>query len=91
MPVGAQAFQFAVEVDADTATHADDHRLAVQGVEALLEVPDNVLGDQLQPPLRADEGLQLCPLGLDLLLALYFLALGQFLELRVNKRTFIFV
>ena len=29
MPVGAQAYQFAVEVNADAPAHADYHRLAV--------------------------------------------------------------
>ena len=69
MPVGAQAYQFAVEVNADAATHADDHSLAVEGFKALLKVLDDVLGDQLQPLLCADKGLQLRPFGLDLLLA----------------------
>jgi hypothetical protein len=38
------------------------HRLAVHGFEALLEVIDNVLGDQLQALLSADKSLQAVPI-----------------------------
>ena len=83
-PVGAQPRELAVELDADAAAHADDHGLAVEGFETLLEVGDDVLGDQLQPFLRADDRLQLRPLSLEFLLALDLLALGGLLELRVD-------
>ncbi len=38
MPLGTQASQFPVEVDADAAAHADDHRLAVDSFEPPVEV-----------------------------------------------------
>ena len=85
-PVGTQPRELAVEVDADPAAHADDHGLAVEGFEALLEVSDDVLGDLPDALLCADDRLQLRPLRLQLLLALDFLALGGLFELRVDLR-----
>ena len=85
MPIGAQAHQLPIEVDADAAAHADHHRLAVHGFQALLEVGNDVLSNQLQPLLRPHQGFQLGPFGLQSLLALYLLALGGFLELRVDS------
>jgi hypothetical protein len=87
-PVGMEPDQLAVELDADAPAHADDHGLAVHGLEALLEVLDDVLGHDSQTPLRADDGFELGPLGLELLLALDLLALGGLLELRVDLRAF---
>ena len=86
VPVGTQAHQFAVKVDADAAAHADDHGLADHDLPPLLEVGDDVLSDLLDALLRADDGLQLRPPGLELLLALYLLALGGLLEVRINAR-----
>ena len=86
VPVGTQAHQLPVEVDADAPAHADDHRLAIKGFEALFEVGHDVLGDLLHPLLRADDRLELRPLGLELLPALHLFALGGFLELRVYVR-----
>ena len=86
VPVGAQAHQLAVEVDADAPAHAHHHRLAVQRVQPLLEVGHDVLGDLLDALLRADDGLQLRPPGLELLLALDLLALGGFLEVGIDAR-----
>jgi hypothetical protein len=45
--------QRVVEVDADAAAHADNHGLALHGLESLLEVFDQVLGDELDPLLGA--------------------------------------
>ena len=50
----------------------------------VLEVLDQVAGDQLDPILGPDHRFQLRPPGLELLLALDFLALGRFLELGVD-------
>ena len=91
VPVGAQAHQLAVEVDADAPAHAHHHRLAVQRVQPLLEVGHDVLGDLLNALLRADDGLQLRPPGLELLLALDLLALGGFLEVRIDARPLVLV
>ena len=57
VPAGTQAHQFAVDVDADAAAHADDHGLAVNDLQPLLEVGDNVLGDLPDALLRADDSL----------------------------------
>ena len=84
VPVGTQAHQLAVEVDADATAHAHDHGLAVQHLQPLLEVGHDVLGDLLDALLRADDRLQLRPPGLELLLALDFLALGGLLKVRVD-------
>ena len=61
VPVGAKARQLPVEVDADASAHADDHRFAVEGIQALLEVGHDVLGNLLHPLLRANDGLQAVP------------------------------
>ena len=82
MPVRAQKNQLAVEVNADTAAHTDDHRLAVHSFQALFEVGDDVLGDELQPIPGPDEGFQLCPFGLESLLTFHLFTLGRLLELR---------
>ena len=47
---------------------------------------DDVPGDELQALLGADDGLELRPLGLELLLAIDLLAFGGFLEVRVDLR-----
>ena len=86
LPVGAQPHELAVEVDADAAAHAHHHRLALDGVEALLVVLDDVLGDEADALLGADDGLELRPARLELLLTLDFLALGGLLELLVDER-----
>ena len=70
MPVRAKPHQFAIEVDADPAAHAHDHRLAIKGFKTLLEVGHDVLGDERQALFGANDGFQLCPSGLELLLAL---------------------
>ena len=85
-PVGAQAHQFLVKADADTAAHAHDHRLAFQDIQPLLEVVNDILCNLLHPLLRSDDGLQLRPFRLELLLALHLLALGDLLEINVDAR-----
>ncbi|HWQ39369.1 MAG TPA: hypothetical protein VNM24_12315 [Burkholderiales bacterium] len=78
--------QLPVQLDADAAAHADDHRLAVHRLAPLLEVLDDVACHELEPPRSADDGFELRPLGLELLLALDLLALGGLLEVRVDLR-----
>ena len=48
-----------------------------------------ILGDEADAFLRADDGLQCRPLGLELFLVLQFLAFGRLLEIRVNLRPFL--
>ena len=86
VPLGAEAHKLAVKIDAYAPAHADDHGLAVENFEALVEVVNDVLGDLPDPFLGADYGFQLGPPGLELLAALDFLALGDLLELRVDGR-----
>lgn len=50
-------------------------------LQALFKVVHNVLGDELEVLLRADNRLQLRPFGLEPLLALYLLALGHLFKL----------
>ena len=87
VPVRAQSHEFVVEVDADAAAHAHDHRLALHGLAALVEVGDDVLGDEMQPLRGAHDGFELRPPGLEPLLAFDLLALGRLLEIRVDVRT----
>jgi hypothetical protein len=86
VPVGTEAHDLVVELDADPPAHADHHGLAVQGPEALFEVAHDVLGHEAQALLRPDHRLELRPLGLELLLALDLLVLGDLLELLVDPR-----
>ena len=84
MPLRAQAPKLAIEVDANPPAHADDHRLAVHRFKALVEVGDDVPGDELQAPFGPDNRFELRPLGLELLLAVDFLTLGCLLEAGVD-------
>ena len=86
VPVGAQEHERAIEVNADAPAHADDHRLAVHGLQAGLEMRDDVARDQRQALLRPDHGLQLRPLGLELLLPRDLLAFRRLLEAGVDLR-----
>src|SRR5712692_11896375 len=88
MPIRPERDDLAVELHADAAAHADDHCLAIQAREPVLEVPHQVAGDELDTVLRADDGFELRPLTLELLLALDLLAFGDLLELGVNLRAF---
>ena len=87
VPVRAQSHEFVVEVDADAAAHAHDHRLALHGLAALVEVGDDVVGDEMQPLCGAHDGFELRPPGLKPLFAFDLLALGRLLEIRVDVRT----
>ena len=92
VPVGAQAHQLAVQVDADAPAHADNHRLAVHGLDRdSVEVHRDIIGNELQALVGADDGLELRPLGLEPLPAVDLLALGGFLEVWVDVRAFPFV
>ena len=83
-PIGAELDEFVVEVHANPAAHADDHRLAVHRFQSPLEVLDQVFRDQANPLLAADECFQLGPLGLELLLATLFFPFGDFLKLGID-------
>ena len=84
VPVRAQGDDLSIEVGADTATHADDHGLALHGRLPRLEVLDNVSGNQSNTFRRADHRLHLRPFTLESLLDRDFLTLGHLLELRVD-------
>ena len=91
VPAGPQANQFAVEVDTDAAAHADDHCLAMEDLQPLIEVVYDILGYLVDSLPRADHRFQLRPLRLELLPALHLLALGSLLELGVDVRLFVLV
>ena len=85
-PTRAEMHELAVEIDTDAAAHADDHGLAVQDLQPLLEVGDDIFGDLAEPILRPDYGFQLRPFALEFLGAFDLLALGDLFELRVDFR-----
>ena len=91
VPVWAQEYQLPVELNADAAAHADDHRLSFQSFQPQIEVGDNVLCNLLHTLLRTDHRLKLCPLGLETLPSLHLLSLGGLLELRVDVRFLVFI
>ena len=86
VPLRAELDDLVVQVDADPPAHADDHALAVDRGESLLEVVDQVLGHELDSLLGPDQRLQACPLALELLLLVQLLALGDLLEVLVELR-----
>ena len=90
MPVGAELHDLVVEVNADSAAHADDHRLAVHRFESFLKVVYEVFGDGPKPLLRADDGFHRSPLRAQPLPPLYFFAFRRFLEVRIDLRLFCF-
>ena len=61
IPGRPQRYDLPIEVHADPAAHAYDHRLAVHCGESVLEVFDQVAGDQLDPMLRSHHRFQLRP------------------------------
>ena len=91
LPLRAQPHQLPVELDADAAAHADDHRLALDHVESPLVVLDDVLGDQADALLGADDGLELRPARLEPLLLLDLLALGRLLKVRIDRGPLVLV
>ena len=84
LPSRAQGHDLAVQLHADPAAHAHDHRLAVHGREPVLEVAHQIPRQELEAPLRADQGFELRPLRLELLLALDLLSLGDLFEARID-------
>ena len=91
VPFGALAGELVVEGDADAAAHAHHHPLAYHGLGAVVEVGDDVLGDQAQSLLGSYDGFELRPSALETLLAFDLLALGRFLEIGIDVRTHGFV
>jgi hypothetical protein len=86
VPFRPQGHDLTVELDRDAPAHAHHHRLAVHRREAVLEVAYEITGDKSESILRPDDGLQLRPLALQLLLALDLFALGHLLEPWINER-----
>ena len=85
-PLRPQFGDGGVEIDRDAAAHGHHHGLAVHDFQPLLEVLDQIVGDQLDAVLGADDGLQLRPFGLELLLALDLFPFGGLVEIEVEVR-----
>ena len=84
VPIRAQGDQRVVEVYADAAAHADDHAFALQGLQPLLKVGDEIGGDGGDARVGPDQGFQLRPFGLERFALLGFCALGDGLEFVVQ-------
>ena len=91
MPFRAQLDDLVVERDANPAAHADDHGLAVQADDAVLEVLHEVLGDHGEALLGADDSLNVRPFALELLLLVLDFVFGQLGNLVVELRLLVFV
>ena len=76
MPCRAQPDDLIVERDAYPAAHANDHGLAVHADDAVLEVLHEVRGDHGKAFLGPDDGLDLRPSALELLLLALGIVLG---------------
>jgi hypothetical protein len=72
--------------ESNAAAHADDHRLAVHRLRALLEMRHQIGGDERDAFRIAHQRLQCGPLGFELLLLRQLLAFGDLLKLRVQLR-----
>ncbi len=84
MPRRPQLDELSVELDADPPAHAHHHGLAFHGLQAPVEVVDEVSGDHAQASLGPDNRLELRPFGLQLLLAFGLFLFGDLLELLVD-------
>ena len=69
MPFRAQLSEGVIQINANSAAHADDHGLAVHRREPALPVLDEIGSHQLHPFLGADQSFERGPLRLELLLA----------------------
>ena len=76
MPCRAQPDDLIVERDAYPAAHANDHGLPVHANDAVLEVLHEILGDHGKAFLGPDDGFDLRPSALELLLLALGLVLG---------------
>ena len=91
VPVWTQLHQLAVEIDTDPPAHADYQCFASHDLEPLLEMGDDVLGNELEPSPGPDNGLLPCPLSLEPLLVCDLFPLGHLFEIGVDLRSFVFV
>ena len=80
-----------VERDANAAAHADDHGLAVERRDPRLEMLHQVLGDEGEPLVGADERLDARPFALQPVLLGLGVVLGQFGDLGVDLRLLVLV
>ena len=85
-PLGTEADQLIVEIDADAAAHAHDHGLAVHRLPAALKVLHEVRRDEFDALRIADEGLQSGPFRFQFLPAILLLGLGDFGKFGVELR-----
>src|SRR5688500_20397614 len=76
VPGGTEPDNGVVQGDADSSAHGDDHSFAFEDRLPCLEMADDVPGNQGDPLIRPDDGLQLCPLALELLFLLDLLPLN---------------
>ena len=91
VPRGPQFGDGVIERHADTAAHADDHALAVERLGARLEMLDQILGDQRDAFVRADQRLDAGPFALQALLLALRLVLSQVRDLAVDLRLLVLV
>ena len=80
--------ELVVEIHGDAPAHGDDHGFAIHRCLAGIEVLDDVLGNKPQTFLGADQRFQPGPFGLQLLLDMGFLALGDIFKVGIDPGTF---
>ena len=91
MPLGPQLHDGLVERDANPAAHADDHALAIERRDPRLEMLHQVLGDEREPLVGADERLDARPFALQSVLLGLGDVLGQLGDLGVDLRLLVLV
>ena len=91
VPLRAQLDDFVVERNANSTAHADDHGLAVHADDAVLEVLHEVVGDHGEAFLGPDDGFNVRPFALELLLLVLGLVFGQLGDLVVEVRLLVLI
>ena len=84
VPLGPEPHDRLVEIRADPAAHADDHRLAIHGLKAALEVLDKIWSYKADAFLSTHHSFKASPLALEFLFGRLLLAFGDLLELGVD-------
>ena len=91
MPLWAQLNDLVVQRDTNPPAHADDHGLAVHTDDAVLEMLHEVVGDHGEALLGPDDGFNVCPFALELLLVVLGLVFGQLGDLVVEVRLLVLI
>jgi hypothetical protein len=89
VPFGMELGDLVIQVNADAAAHAHNHGLACHCVLPVLEMLDQVFGDQPDPLRRSYHRLHSSPFAFELVLCGRILFFGNFLEFGIDLWPFV--